>query len=152
VCFHSTPGSGAAGASRIPLGFTAGVAGALGVFVAGCLLVSSREWFAADDFPFLFHVQQVEPWSWLDIRTAFEAYWWPFYRPLGMESFYYANYRLFGLNFTAFVLAALFVNLVTGWLVYRIALGVCAVEGFRGHGCMHFLSGPPVLGRKQGLP
>jgi len=121
---HPAPGRGAAGESRIPLAFTAGVVGALGVFVAGSLLVSSREWFAADDFAFLFHVQQVEPWSWLDIRTAFEAYWWPFYRPLGMESFYYANYRLFGLNFTPFVLAALFVNLVTGWLVYRIALGL----------------------------
>jgi hypothetical protein len=115
---------GATGESSIPLGFTAGVVGAIGVFVTGCLLVSSREWFVADDFAFLFRVQQVEPWSWLDIRTAFKAYWWPFYRPLGMESFYYANYRLFGLNFTGFVLTALLVNLVTGWLVYRIAVGL----------------------------
>lgn len=115
---------GATGESGIPLGFTAGVVGVIGVFVAGCLLVSSREWFVADDFAFLFRIQQVEPWSWLDIRTAFKSFWWPFYRPLGMESFYYANYRLFGVHFTGFVVTALLVNLVTGWLVYRIAVGL----------------------------
>ncbi len=124
MCNCPPPGIGATGEASIPLGFIAGVVGAILVFVAGCLLVSFREWFVADDFAFLARVQLVEPWSWLDIRTAFEAFWWPFYRPLGMESFYYANYRLFGLNFTGFVLAALLVNLVTGWLVYRIAVGL----------------------------
>jgi hypothetical protein len=100
------------------------VVGAVGVFIAGCVLVSFQEWFVADDFAFLLHVQLFEPWSWLDIRTAFEKHWWPFYRPLGMESFYYANYRFFGLNFTGFVLTALLINLATGWLVYRIAVGL----------------------------
>jgi hypothetical protein len=118
------PGIEAAGESSIPLGFIAGVVGAIGVFVAGSLLVSFREWFVADDFVFLTHIQQVEPWSWLDLRTPFQEHWWAFYRPLGMESFFYANYRIFGLNFTGFVLTALFVNLLTGWLVYRIAVGL----------------------------
>jgi len=124
VCECPPPGAGTSGETSTPLGFTAGVVGAIGVFVAGCLLVSYREWFIADDFAFLLRVKLVEPWSWLDIRTAFEAYWWPFYRPLGMESFFYANHRFFGLNFTGFVLTALLVNLVTGWLVYRIAVGL----------------------------
>jgi hypothetical protein len=100
------------------------VVGAVGIFVAACLLVSLRQWFLADDFAFLSHVQLVEPWSWLDIRTALEGHWWPFYRPLGMESFFYVSHRFFGLNFTGFVLVALLVDLVTGWLVYRIAVGL----------------------------
>jgi hypothetical protein len=69
-------------------GFTAGVSAVVAAFCAACLVVAQREWFVFDDSFFLRYVQEVRPWIWLDPRAAMVERVWPFYRPLGMETFY----------------------------------------------------------------
>ena len=62
---------------------------------AGCFFVASREWFHGDDFSFLHHVREAPFWSWW---WPFGERHWPFYRPLGMHSYYWACLRAFGLS------------------------------------------------------
>ena len=106
---------------RASLGFAAGVGAVVAVFCAACLLVAQREWFVFDDFFFLRYVQEARPWVWLDPRVAMVDRVWPFYRPLGMQTFYYVGLQLFGLNAVGFTALALLVDLLTGLLVLRIA-------------------------------
>ena len=106
---------------RASLGFAAGVGAVVAVFCAACLLVAQREWFVFDDFFFLRYVQEARPWVWLDPRVAMVERVWPFYRPLGMQTFYYVGLQLFGLNAVGFTALALLVDLLTGLLVLRIA-------------------------------
>jgi len=106
---------------RASSGFAAGVGTVLAAFCAACLLVAQREWFVFDDFYFLRYVQEAQPWIWLDPRVAMVERVWPFYRPLGMETFYYVGLQLFGLNAAGFTALALLFDLLTGLLVLRIA-------------------------------
>lgn len=100
--------------------FAVAFASLTGAYATAALWVGSRTWFYFDDFAFLWHVQRVEPWSWFDPAVVMERYWWPFYRPLGMESFYYLCHKLFGLEFMGFVVAAAAVIAGTALAVARI--------------------------------
>lgn len=77
-------------------------------------------WFAYDDFVFMARVREAEPWSWLDPLAAVEEPFFFFFRPLGMESFYYAGLRLFGLEVLGFRLLALATHLATSALLFRL--------------------------------
>jgi hypothetical protein len=99
-------------------------AGALAVLLAHALLAlraARHGWFAYDDFIFLSRVQAVPPSTWLDPRAALAARFWPFYRPLGMESYYWLGLRLFGFEPLGFHALALAVDASGALLVLRIA-------------------------------
>ena len=66
--------------------------------VIPCARIASLEWFSRDDFAFLVHVERTDPWLWSDVFLPLERRFWPFYRPLGMESFFWLGFRLFGLG------------------------------------------------------
>jgi len=106
------------GSERILLGAASGAAlGALGL----SLWIASREWFTRDDFAFLAFVQQPETWSWAAVYLPLGERFWPFYRPLGMETFFWVGFRLFGLDAFGFFTTSVVLHFATGVLVFRIA-------------------------------
>jgi hypothetical protein len=85
------------------------------------LWVASREWFSRDDFAFLAAVQLPERWSWQAAYLPLGERFWPFYRPLSMETFFWAGFRLFGLDAFGYFAASLALHFATGGLVFRLA-------------------------------
>jgi len=83
--------------------------------------VASREWFQQDDFAFLAYVQITDPWSWLRVFLPFEERFWPFYRPLSMETFFWVGHRLFGLEAFGYFAVSLGLHFLSAGLVYRLA-------------------------------
>jgi len=86
-----------------------------------CAWIASQEWFTRDDFAFLVHVQRTDPWSWSDVFLPLEQRFWPFYRPLAMETFFRLGFRVFGLHAGGFFAVALAVHFASGLFVQRIA-------------------------------
>lgn len=89
--------------------------------VVPCAWIASLEWFSRDDFAFLVHVQRTDPWLWSDVFLPLGRRFWPFYRPLGMETYFWAAYRVFGLHAAGFFAVSLAVHFASGVLVHRIA-------------------------------
>jgi hypothetical protein len=119
----------------------------LGALVAGlalaCLWVAGLQWFDGDDFRLLRDVQSSPLGRWW---SPFSVAPWPFYRPLGVHSYYWTCQRIFGPWPEGFLavslLAALAAALVTGSLARRLGmsppaagvatlavLSVCATTG-----------------------
>jgi len=88
--------------------------------VLACAWVASLEWFSRDDFAFLAHVQRVDPWSWRAVFLPFDERFWTFYRPLGMETYFYLGFQLFGLQASGYFAVSLAFHFASGALVYRI--------------------------------
>jgi hypothetical protein len=91
------------------------------VIVSLCLWVASREWFTRDDFAFLAYVQSTDPWSWRQVFLPLEERFWPFYRPLSMETYFWVGHRLFGLNAFGFFTLSLGLHFLSAGLVFRLA-------------------------------
>ena len=121
------------------------VAAAL-LVVLPCAWIASQEWFTRDDFAFLVHVQQAEPWRWSDVYLPLERRFWPFYRPLAMETWFWLGVRVFGLHAAGFFGVSLAVHFASGVLVHRIA----RQWGFSAPGALAAallsVSRPPTLG------
>jgi hypothetical protein len=88
---------------------------------APCAWIASLEWFSRDDFAFLVYVQRGDSWRWFDVFLPLEQRFWPFYRPLAMESFFWAGARLFGLHAGGYFAVALGLHFASALLVYRVA-------------------------------
>ncbi len=99
---------------------TVWIAAAL-LVVVPCAWIASLEWFSRDDFAFLLHVQRTDPWLWSDVFLPLEQRFWPFYRPLGMETYFRLGFGLFGLHAAGFFAVSLAVHFASGGLVYRVA-------------------------------
>jgi hypothetical protein len=96
--------------------------GLLAVGIVGLSMhAASQEWFSRDDFAFLTHVQSADPWSWRRVFLPLEERFWPFYRPLGMETYFYVGFQLFGLNAFGYFALSLGVHFASGVLLFRIA-------------------------------
>jgi hypothetical protein len=89
--------------------------------VIPCAWIASQEWFSSDDFAFLAHVQRADAWRWSDVFLPQGSRFWPFYRPLGMETYFWVGFRVFGLHAAAFFAVSLAVHFASGALLYRIA-------------------------------
>jgi hypothetical protein len=89
--------------------------------VIPCSWIASQEWFSSDDFAFLVHVQRSDAWRWSDVFLPLEQRFWPFYRPLAMEAYFWTGFRVFGLHAAGFFGVSLLVHFASGGLVYRIA-------------------------------
>jgi hypothetical protein len=85
-----------------------------------CAWVASLEWFSRDDFAFLARVQRADPWSWRAVFLPFDERAWTFYRPLGMETYFYLGFQLFGLEASGYFAISLSFHFASGALVYRI--------------------------------
>jgi len=84
--------------------------------------VASREWFSGDDFAFLALVQHPDVWSWRDAYLPLgEQRFWPFYRPLGMQTYFRLAVAAFGLCAPAFFAVSLAVHFTRGLVVFRLA-------------------------------
>jgi len=101
-------------------GFLLACALAAVAIALGCAWVASLEWFSQDDFAFLAHVQRVDPWSWRAVFLPFDERFWSFYRPLGMETYFYLGFQLFGLEASGYFAISLAFHFASGALVYRI--------------------------------
>lgn len=80
--------------------------------------IASVDWFAQDDFAFLFYVQQ--PWSWTRVFFPLENPFWWTYRPLGMDTYFYAAFKLFGWNAQGFFAIAIVTHALTTGMVFRL--------------------------------
>lgn len=89
--------------------------------IALSLWVASHEWFTRDDFAFLAFVQLPELFSWKAAYLPLGERFWPFYRPLAMETFFWVGFRLFGLDAFGYFAASLALHFATGGLVFRLA-------------------------------
>ncbi len=111
-----------------------------------CAWIASQEWFTSDDFAFLVHVQRADSWRWSDVFLPLRERFWPFYRPLGMETYFWLGLRVFGLHAAGFFAVSLGLHFASGALLYRIA----RQWGFSAPGALAaaFLSvsRPPTLG------
>ena len=83
--------------------------------------VASREWFSGDDFAFLALVQRPDVWSWRDAYLPLGERFWPFYRPLGMQTYFRLAVAAFGLSAPAFFAVSLAVHFTRGLVVFRLA-------------------------------
>jgi len=83
--------------------------------------VASREWFSGDDFAFLALVQRPDVWSWRDAYLPLGERFWPFYRPLGMQTYFRLGVAAFGLHAPAFFAVSLAVHFTRGLVVFRLA-------------------------------
>jgi hypothetical protein len=101
--------------------FVAALAGALLAALALSLQVASREWFTRDDFAFLAYVQDPERWSFRAAFLPLGERFWPFYRPLGMETFFWAGFQLFGLEAFGYFATSIALHFASGLLVLRLA-------------------------------
>jgi hypothetical protein len=110
-----------AGTSAPSRGFLAGcLLVALGLALA-CAWIASREWFSRDDFVFLARLREPGAWSWREVFLPPAAREWPFYRPLGMDAYFFLAHRAFGLFAPAWFGVSLGVHFASGALVWRIA-------------------------------
>jgi hypothetical protein len=85
------------------------------------LWVASHEWFTRDDFAFLAYVQLPERFGWREAYLPLGGRFWPFYRPLAMETYFWAGFRLFGLDAFGYFATSLALHFASAALVYRLA-------------------------------
>ncbi len=102
-------------------GFAAACAALVTAMVAASGFVASREWFSGDDFAFLALVQRPDVWSWRDAYLPLGERFWPFYRPLGMQTYFRLAVAAFGLSAPGFFAVSLAVHFTCGLVVYRLA-------------------------------
>jgi hypothetical protein len=101
--------------------FTAAIA-ASALLIAGlCIYVASQEWFSRDDFA-LIAMARDAGFSWLEAYLPLETLTWPFYRPVGVQTFFRIGVGLFGLAAFPFLAAIVTVHMATGLWIWRIAL------------------------------
>ena len=84
-------------------------------------IVASREWFTGDDFAFLALVQRPDVWSWREAFLPLAERFWPFYRPLGMQTYFRLAVVAFGLWAPGFFAISLAVHGLRGLVVFRLA-------------------------------
>jgi hypothetical protein len=102
-------------------GFTLG-ATALALAIIGIrLTLANREWFYGDDFFFLAWLRDPH-WSWHETFLPSSARLIAAYRPLGLDSYFIANFALFGWNALGYYVTGLVLQALTGFGVARIAL------------------------------
>ena len=106
--------------STVSRGFLLGCMLVAAAIVLACAWVASLEWFSRDDFAFLARVQRVDPWSWRAVFLPLEERFWSFYRPLGMETYFYLGFQLFGLEASGYFAVSLAFHFASGALLYRI--------------------------------
>lgn len=92
---------------------------ALGL-VAACLWIASVEWFSRDDFAFLAHVRG-EDFRWRDTFWPGATRFWHFYRPLGMETYFWLCSQLFGLRAFGYFAVSLTFHFGSGLLLLDVA-------------------------------
>lgn len=93
--------------------------GMLGI-VGVCVVIARRTGFVGDAFAFLDYLQRPGAWSWADTFLPLEGRFWPFYRPVGMDSYFYLGHWAFGLDPFGYILVALAMHFASGWILYRI--------------------------------
>jgi hypothetical protein len=93
--------------------------------MAICFAVASRQWFFADDFPYLGLVRGT---FWLQPFTLRDAYLpqvpgfnWP-YRPLSFETFFYLGNLAFGLQAFGYLAVSVVFHFAAGALLWATAL------------------------------
>jgi hypothetical protein len=95
-------------------------AGAIAVFVMGLRLwVAAHEWFIADDFYFL-HYLQSDAWSWGEVFLPSQPRMIAAYRPLGLETYYFMSFQLFGWNVLGYYAVGLLIHVATASVAWRI--------------------------------
>jgi hypothetical protein len=108
-------------AARASSAYAAGVGLLLLALLAASLWTASREWFSRDDFAFLAYVQHPDAFGWGRAFLPLEERFWPFYRPLSMETYFRICRGLFGLHAFGFFAVSLAFHFASGWLAYRVA-------------------------------
>ena len=106
---------------KLPSPFFIAIAGIALLFAGMCLLAAGQESFIRDDFAFLAYVQRPH-WSWAEVYLPIEDRWWWAYRPLGMQTYFYLCFQLFGLNAFGYSVVAIALHFATGYLAYRLML------------------------------
>lgn len=107
-------------APEVSRGFWPGVC-LVGIgLVAACLAIASGEWFSRDDFAFLAYVQSPD-FGWREAFLPLESRFWPFYRPLGMETYFRTCFALFGVEAFGYFAVSLAFHFGSGGLVYGVA-------------------------------
>jgi hypothetical protein len=90
--------------------------------MAACAgFVASREWFVADDFAFLALVQRPDLFSWQETFLPLRERFWPFYRPLGMQTYFRLGVAAFGLAAPGFYAVSLLVHFARGLVIFLLA-------------------------------
>lgn len=105
----------------VSIGFRLGAGALLGIWILASFWLASLEWFSRDDFAFLALVRSPEAWSWSELFWPVGERFWPFYRPLAMESYFRLSHAAFGLEAFGYFAVSLGVHFASGALVYRIA-------------------------------
>ncbi len=106
---------------KLPAAFQIGIASVALLFLAMMLATARQESFTRDDFAFLAYVQRPH-WSWQEVYLPFQERWWWAYRPLGMQTFFYGCFQLFGLDAFGYFVTAITVHFATGWVAFRLML------------------------------
>jgi hypothetical protein len=66
-------------------------------------------------------VQATDPWRWSQVFLPLGERFWPFYRPISMEAFFWLGHRLFGLFAFGYFAVSLLLHFATALLVHRVA-------------------------------
>lgn len=95
------------------------------VIMAISFAVASRQWFFADDFPYLGLVRGtfwLQPWTWWDVYLPrVPSFNWP-YRPLSFETFFYLGNLAFGLHAFGYLAVNVVLHFASGALLWATAL------------------------------
>lgn len=91
----------------------------LALIVAYTFRNSANFFFALDDFAWLLIAANIQN-SWQLIEVFFQYNGAGTYRPLTQEVFFFINYQIFGLDFTAFHFTTLGIHIINTLLVYAI--------------------------------
>lgn len=110
-----------AGTSAPSRGFLAGCLLLALALVAACAVIASHEWFSRDDFVFLARLRDPATWSWREVFLPLAPREWPFYRPLGMDAYYFVAHRVFGLFAPGWFGVSLAFHFGAGVWVWRIS-------------------------------
>lgn len=105
----------------VSIGFRLGAGALLGSWILASFWLASLEWFSRDDFAFLALVRLPEAWSWSEVFWPVGERFWPFYRPLAMETYFRLSHAVFGLEAFGYFAVSLVFHFASGALVYRIA-------------------------------
>lgn len=105
----------------VSIGFRLGAGALLGIWILASFWLASLEWFSRDDFAFLALVRLPEAWSWSEVFWPVGERFWPFYRPLAMETYFRLSHAVFGLEAFGYFAVSLVFHFASGALVYRIA-------------------------------
>jgi len=102
--------------------FVWGLCSVLGLGVGLRLAIAAREWFISDDFFFLAQIQD-SSWSFQEALLPTRPRLIAAYRPVGLDGYFLLNFELFGWHAFGYYVSALSLQLLTGLLIVRIALG-----------------------------